>query len=296
MLFIKVPATTANIGPGFDAMGIALNLFNSIEIEKSESKSFDWNNTDVSLSEKENLIIQSLEYTLKKCEFVSGYAIKAIEMDIPVSRGLGSSAASVVLGILCANYLMNYKLNDNRMLEIANELEGHPDNVAPALFGGMITSVVKDNKVYSSNIKVPELLKFMVTIPNFKLSTDQARAALPSSYSRADCVFNISRAALLISSLVNSEFENLRVALDDKIHQSYRLALINFGKEYMDHSQKNGSLGEFISGAGPTMISLINEDEETFINNMKNFFNDNDLVWDIKSLTLNTDGYQIMEV
>lgn len=296
MLFIKVPATTANIGPGFDAMGIALNLFNSVEIEKSESKSFDWNNTGVSLSEDENLIIQSLEYTLKKCNQSSGYAIKAIDMDIPVSRGLGSSAASVVLGILCANFLMNYKLNDDQMLEIANELEGHPDNVAPALIGGMITSVVKDNKVYSSSIKVPELLKFMVTIPNFKLSTELARAALPDNYSKADCIFNISRAALLISSLVNSEFENLRVALDDKIHQSYRLPLINFGKEYIAHSEKNGSLGEFISGAGPTMISLVNSDEEEFISNMKEFFNDNDLGWDIKSLTLNTDGYQIMEV
>lgn len=296
MLFIKVPATTANIGPGFDSMGIALNLFNSIEIEKSESKSFDWNNTGISLSEEENLIIHSLEYTLKKCNVETGYSIKAIDMNIPVSRGLGSSAASVVLGILCANFLMNYKLNDDQMLEIANELEGHPDNVAPALIGGMITSVVKDNKVYSSSIKVPESLKFIVTIPDFKLSTELARAALPNEYSKADCVFNISRAALLISSLVNSEFENLRVALDDKIHQSYRLPLINFGKEYIEYSEKNGSLGEFISGAGPTMISLINNDEDAFLDNMINFFKDNELGWDIKSLTLNTDGYQIMEV
>lgn len=296
MLFIKVPATTANIGPGFDAMGIALNLFNSVEIKKSSEKAFDWSDTGVSLSEEDNLILYSLEYTLKKHNFSSGYSIKAIDMDIPVSRGLGSSAASVVLGILCANYLMNYKLNDNEMLEIANEIEGHPDNVAPALLGGMVTSVVENNKVYSSNIKIPSSLRFIVTIPNFKLSTERARAALPDKYSKEDCVFNISRASLLISSLVNSEFENLRVALDDKIHQSYRLPLISFGKEYIDFSKESGSLGEFISGAGPTMISLVNSNENLFIDNIKNFLEDNNLQWDIKALTLNIDGYQLMEV
>lgn len=296
MLFIKVPATTANIGPGFDATGIALNLFNSVEVAKSDLKSFDWNNTDISLSEEENLILYSLEYTLKKYNVSSGYSIKAIDMNIPVSRGLGSSAASVVLGIICANYLMEYKLNDTDMLEIATEIEGHPDNVAPALIGGMITSVVMDCKVYFSHIEIPKLLKFIVAIPNFKLSTELARKVLPNTYSKSDCIFNISRAALLISSLVNSEFHNLRVALDDKIHQSYRLALIESGDEYIKHSELKGSLGEFISGAGPTIISLVDNNEDIFMSNMKQFLADNNLKWEIKNLSINTDGYQIMEV
>lgn len=296
MAFIKVPATTANIGPGFDSMGIALDLFNSVEISESDSKSFDWNNTGISLSEEKNLIIYSLEFTFKKYNVNHGYSIKAIDMDIPVSRGLGSSAASVVLGILCANFLMGYPLNDDEMLLIANEIEGHPDNVAPALLGGMVTSVVSDEKILYSKINVPDNVVFMTVIPDFKLSTEMARKALPDSYSKADCIFNISRVALLVSSLNNGELENLRISLDDRIHQNYRMPLIPHCKDIFDISEKSGAIGEFISGAGPTMISLVGNNHSKFADKMRSHLASKGLNWDLKELNINKNGYQIVEV
>ena len=175
------------------------------------------------------------------------------KVDVPISRGLGSSAAAIVCGIYAAHYLMDYALSTKEIVSIATELEGHPDNVAPAILGNMVISVMADNKVIYSTIDFPEDIIFNVLIPNFKLSTEKARSVLPKEYKVADCIFNTSRLALLLNFLRDREYENLRICLEDKLHQPYRFDLINNSLEIFEESRKLGALGEFISGAGPTI-------------------------------------------
>ena len=296
MLYIKVPATTANIGPGFDTLGIALTLYNKIKIKKSNNKIFNWGSTNLDIPNKENFILTSLDYTLKKYNKDLGYEIEAIEMNIPVSRGLGSSASSIVLGIYAAFYIMNKSFNKSEILNIATEIEGHPDNVAPAIFGGMISSIVTDKRIIYTKTKFPNNIKFNVLIPNFKLSTYEMRKVLPKEFSKEDCIFNISRVAVLINSLNNNELENLKVALNDKIHQPYRLNLIENGKSIFNFINKTNSLGYFISGAGPTLISL--EKTENFSNNkeiLEKFLNSLENSWKVLSLDVDKEGAKAYE-
>ncbi|BEP28689.1 homoserine kinase [Helicovermis profundi] len=297
MFTIKVPATTANIGPGFDSIGIALNLFNEITVEKSDSKIFDWGNTGITLSKEKNLILTALEYTMDKFNISSGYHIVSEQMDIPISRGLGSSAASIVLGVYAAFFLMDFKFEKDKILEIATELEGHPDNVAPAIFGNLISSALLENSVIYSKTYIPNEIVFNVLIPDFKLSTEKARSVLPSSYSKEDCIFNISRVALLISALNNNEISIIKYALKDRIHQPYRLDLIENGQNIFEYLDSIKSLGYYISGAGPTLISLDKtntaEKNKKLIKNHLDKYKTN---WLVKTLEVCKDGVELKNI
>jgi homoserine kinase len=294
MLKIKVPATTANLGPGFDAIGLALNLFNEITVEKAPGKStFIWHDESILLTDEENLIITSMNYIFNKYKFTcDGYIIKSITCDIPVSRGLGSSASAIICGIVAANYLMGNTLGVEDYINISTEIEGHPDNVVPAILGGMVTSALIGDKVVYSKINVSNEIEYFALIPNFKLSTKVAREALPKEYSPSDLAFNISRVALLVSSFNNDEFHNLRYAFEDKMHQPYRLKLINDADKIFEKSKELMALGEFISGAGPTLLSLVHTNYSlSFESGMQSYLNDLEDNWKIKKLGVCTTGF-----
>lgn len=298
MVKIKVPGTSANIGPGFDTLGLALNIFNEIIVEKKNSGiEVLWDIPNPNIPLEDNLVYVALVHTLKKYKKEDlGCTVRMTKVDIPISRGLGSSAAAIVCGIYAAHYLMDYSLSTKDIVNIATELEGHPDNVAPAILGNMILSVMTGDSVLYSKIDFPEEIKFNVLIPNFKLSTEKARSVLPGSYSTADCVSNASRLALMLNFLKEKRYNDLRVCLEDKIHQPYRFELINNSLDIFEKSKELGALGEFISGAGPTLITWVDKNEETYKKELQKYLDTLDDKWEIKDLTINTTGTIIEEI
>ena len=298
MVKIKVPGTSANIGPGFDTLGLALNIFNEITVEKKNSGiEVLWDIPNPNIPLEDNLVYVALVHTLKKYKKEDlGCTVRMTKVDIPISRGLGSSAAAIVCGIYAAHYLMDYSLSTKDIVNIATELEGHPDNVAPAILGNMILSVMTGDSVLYSKIEFPEEIKFNVLIPNFKLSTEKARSVLPGSYSTADCVSNASRLALMLNFLKEKRYNDLRVCLEDKIHQPYRFELINNSLDIFEKSKELGALGEFISGAGPTLITWVDKNEESYKKELQKYLDTLDDKWEIKDLTINTTGTIIEEI
>lgn len=298
MVRIKVPGTSANIGPGFDTLGLALNIFNEITVEKKNSGiEVLWDIPNPNIPLEDNLVYVALVHTLKKYKKEDlGCTVRMTKVDIPISRGLGSSAAAIVCGIYAAHYLMDYSLSTKDIVNIATELEGHPDNVAPAILGNMILSVMTGDSVLYSKIDFPEEIKFNVLIPNFKLSTEKARSVLPGSYSTADCVSNASRLALMLNFLKEKRYNDLRVCLEDKIHQPYRFELINNSLDIFKKSEELGALGEFISGAGPTLITWVDKNEESYKKELQKYLDTLDDKWEIKDLTINTTGTIIEEI
>ncbi|OJV65705.1 MAG: homoserine kinase [Clostridiales bacterium 38-18] len=293
MVRIKVPATTANLGPGFDCLGMALELFQTITIEKNESeKKVLW--TDEKLVEdKDNYVIQAIEFVLEKFNHSTmGYSLVMEDTQIPVSRGLGSSAAALVAGLYAANYLLDYPLSQHDILNYANQLEGHPDNVAPAILGNVVLATTIDHQTIYSQIEFPQELELLVFVPNFKLSTDMARKALPDQYPREKVIFNISRMGFLVNSLITHNFQHLKMAFEDTIHQPYRYPLIEDSQLIINAIQQIDNLGYFISGAGPTLIALVRKGT---VLNMKELINTCEFKhkWQYYSLPVNHSGTTI---
>lgn len=260
---IKVPATSANIGSGFDALGIALTMYNEVEIEESdrlEITSLD----DVAVPlGADNLIFQSACRLYRECGKAAPKGLRIAQSNvIPMARGLGSSSACVAAGLLGANYLLGKPLGREELVNIACSIEGHPDNITPALLGGLTAAAVENGRVYAVTLHVADKFRFAAFIPDFELKTSLARSILPASVPREDAVYNLSRSALMAGSLATGNVDNLRVAVQDKLHQPYRLGLIPGAEEIFDLSYEYGSYATYISGAGPTVMSIISRRHE----------------------------------
>ena len=248
LITFKIPATSANIGSGFDSVGLALTLYNEIHIyENDNSKKIEFEISgegENEISTKDNMIYSAMKLVFKKLKSKpkKGYIIKCINR-IPLSRGLGSSSAAIIGGLLSASYMLGDKLSiEKDILNMAVQIEGHPDNVAPAILGGIISGVVKKNEDFKYiKIKPPKNLKAVVSIPNFYLSTETARNILPKEIKRADAIFNISRAALLTSALFSNRLDLLEIATEDKIHQGYRAKFIPNLNELFKEAKKAGA-------------------------------------------------------
>lgn len=192
MVTITVPATSANIGAGFDTMGLALNLFNTVKMEFSDQliiESMDRTQIPTGI---ENLVYQAVKKTFLFCNELVPTVRILQKNDIPMARGLGSSSACIVAGVLGANALMDYPLSKQQMVQIATEIEGHPDNVAPAILGGFVASVMEEKKVYSIKKPIDPKLEFGVFLPNFSLLTTKSREVLPQNVPYCDAIYNIS--------------------------------------------------------------------------------------------------------
>jgi homoserine kinase len=297
MFRITVPATTANIGPGFDAMGLALNLFLSVDVRAldSDEQRVVWADPKMEpLSDDKNLILISMTTTLRKFNMENqGFELIMRDCQIPVSRGLGSSASAIVAGIIAANELAGRQMTQKDIIDWATELEGHPDNVVPAILGGMSVSFQADGDVFTTQIPVPSQLGFAVMIPDFELSTKMAREALPDSYSKADCIHNLSRAAYLVGSFNNGSLSGLREALNDKVHQPYRIGLIQDGQHILDKTKELGAAGEFISGAGPTLIALYDKSNKDFRSLLKSELDELTNNWTLLDLDVCRQGVTV---
>lgn len=257
---VKVPATTGNLGPGFDVLGMALNLYNIVELEEpsncyyqieieGEGEKFLPRNSD-------NLVCRAINILFKRAFYRSpGWKLRLINK-IPLQRGLGSSAAAIVGGLVAANSITGNPFSFQELLTQAIELEGHPDNVAAALLGGIVVIVKQGDSYYYKRFFPSEGIKIYAVIPSFELSTSVARSVLPEVVPLQDAVFNLGRVALLTFALQEGNWDLLRIAVHDRLHQPYRRRLIPGLDEAMKAAKEAGAYGTFLSGAGPTVISF----------------------------------------
>ena len=294
MIHIRVPATSANMGPGFDSLGIALNMYNHIYFEEIE-EGFEIElkrkqSIDIPVN-KNNIIYKTIfDFYLEIGKTMPG--IKIIQKDyIPIARGLGSSAACIVAGLMAANYLSGYNYSKYDLAKIASKIEGHSDNTNPALFGSMVISAFDDYEMKYVKLNVPKNFVFVAMIPDFPVSTKDSRNVLPKTVSINDAIYNSSRVGLLVASIMNNSIDNLKMALDDKIHQPYRKHLIPRMKNIFEASESFGAVGTYLSGAGSTLMAIVTKDKiVNFEYKMKEFLKSMPNKWDLKSLNVDTEG------
>lgn len=260
-VIVEVPATSANCGPGFDCLGVALSLFNRLELWPAEADELRAEGEgEVALQGQST----SLAHRAARAAWEelglppTGFAISMRNV-VPFARGLGSSSAAIVGGLVAANEWARahrgVSLSDAQLLDLATRIEGHPDNVAPALKGSFcVCATREDGKAFALTPQVSQYPRFVVWIPEVELSTEKARGALPATYSRADCVFNLSRTALLVAALSTGDSEALAESVRDRVHQDYRAPLVPGWDALNEAARQLGALGTTLSGAGPTIL------------------------------------------
>jgi len=255
---VRVPATSANLGPGFDCLGMALDLFNTVTVETAQEIKIEvrGEGSDSLSRRADNLVYRSALALFQ----VSGKGSPKLAIEcqnqIPLARGLGSSAAAVVGGLVGANILAGEPLTRQRLLKLATEIEGHPDNVAPALMGGCQIVVKDGDRIVTSQVPVAKGLKAVIFVPDFPMSTQRARGVLPDRYPRGDVIFNLGRVALLVNALGQGTFEDLRIATQDRLHQRYRESLFPQMRTIIERVSLAGAVGVFLSGAGSSILAL----------------------------------------
>ena len=268
---VKVPASSANLGPGFDCLGLALPIYNTITIEEtvlpgtgieinmiSEEESIDDMVFDSIPKDENNIVYKAVEMLYNSIGQEPSELKINIQAQIPIARGLGSSSSIVVGGLLAANKLLGNPADEKALLAIATEVEGHPDNVAPTILGGVVLATQEEDGMVSySKLKWPEEWDITVCIPDFELSTEIARSVLPKEVPMQDAIFNAKHLAMLIQAL-NTKDENLmKVALKDRLHQQYREKLVPGMVDIIDaFKHEDGVLGAVLSGAGPSMLVI----------------------------------------
>lgn len=290
MIRVKIPATSANLGPGFDTLGVALSLYATYEFELIESGLIIEGCED-RFQNEDNLIYVAFKLAMQYMnEKFSGLYMK-INTDVPVSRGLGSSATCVVGGIMGANALCNNKLSKEEMLMLATKLEGHPDNVAPAIYGGLCASLMNNNKAYNVNYEINKDIKFIALVPNFETTTKSAREVLPKTVDYKDATYNVSRIAVLLKALEQGNEELILNSLDDKLHQPYRKTLIHEYDEVKRICLDNKAFGFAISGSGSTLMAL--SKDSNFANNISKELSKLSYNWKIYELEVDHNGARI---
>lgn len=258
MITVRVPATSANLGPGFDCLGIAFKLYSFFSF-KEIPKGLVITGCDEEYQNEKNLVYTSFRKTMDYLNFnVSGIEIN-IKSDIPVSRGLGSSAACIIGGVMGANAIAGNPLSKEEIFKICNEIEGHPDNIAPGIYGGFTASMVEEGVPYTVSYDISQKLYFCALIPDFMLSTSEARAVLPEKVPRSDAVYNVSRVAVLLKGLEMGDKTIISKSLSDKLHEKYRSPLIKEYEEVKKICREHGNTAMFISGAGPTIMNITDD-------------------------------------
>jgi homoserine kinase len=245
---VRVPASSANLGPGYDVLAAAVSLFLELEVEETGEFSFDPGGLDVSTG-PDNLIVRAFE----SLHPADGIAFR-LKSDIPLARGLGSSAAAIVAGLYAADHLFELGLSQEDFLARATEIEGHPDNVAAAIYGGFVICGGGDGDPTAARFDPPSGLEGIAVIPTAEVSTERAREAIPAEVPLADAVANVSAASRLVLGLQTADLDLVADGLADRIHQDRRRGLYSRSMDLVDEARALGALGATISGAGPTVL------------------------------------------
>ena len=288
---VCIPASTSNLGPGFDTLGIALKLHNFVRVTRVEGKGLDLISplaepageaATAMLNEAAKLFFRRAG----KKEIATDVSLSG---EVPIARGLGSSV-TVRLGVVAAlNELTRARLNKAQLLEIIAELEHHPDNAAPAIFGGFTVAGMAGKNVHCLHFPVSARLKFVALIPRFEVSTEKARALLPPNYSKADAVHNLNRAALISAAFASGNYAALRGLFDDRVHQPYRERLIPQLSRVIRAGEKAGAIGGWLSGSGSTIICVTLDKPQAVGRAMHKQLPDSD----VKILTAENEGFRI---
>ncbi|UJF36424.1 homoserine kinase [Paenibacillus hexagrammi] len=256
---VKVPASTANLGPGFDSLGMALNLYAWIDMAIAEKTSFHLIGDQMKglPTDKSNLIYKVAQMVFEEAGVHHPELEIAMYSDIPLTRGLGSSASAIVGALAAANALVDNKLSNDQLFQIATRLEKHPDNVGASLFGGIVVAFWDGDRAEYIRLEPDEHLEALVAIPAFQLSTEKARGVMPQQVSMKDAVFNLSHSSLLVAALSTGNLDMIRHAMKDALHQPYRAPLIPGMSKILEEAVQHGALGAALSGAGPTILTLM---------------------------------------
>lgn len=301
-LHAQIPATSANVGSGFDAVGIALTLYNDIYFTEEPDKDTitveieGWGANSLPRNFDENMVGQAMKaVAIKNRQSLPKGGTLRLVNAIPPARGLGSSSAALVGGILIGNALTGNKMTREDMLTMATVLEGHPDNVAPAIYGGLSVSIMVDGKTLTNSIPIDDDLSFITVSPEVEVSTEEARKALPKTIDYQSAVFNVSRVSFLVSSLFTKQYDRIAYGLQDKLHVPYRLRLIPSGELVLKKAVEAGALGATISGSGSTLIAFATDQEVQIMDTMINCFNDHGIAATGHILKCSNEGAKLVE-
>lgn len=253
MLKIKVPASTANLGSGFDCLGLALNIYNTFTVETADYDLLE--NDDPRFNNPDNLFLQAYRRGCAAAG-IEDHVHVIMETDIPVSRGLGSSAAMIAGGLAAASVLHDDILDDDQIFTLASEMEGHPDNAAPCIFGGLTASGISHGRYVTHQLELNPRWKFTVMIPDFEVSTAHAREIMPSSYPKATAAQSISHAIWEVEALRSGSLPLLKAGCEDLLHEPYRKKLITGYDELKAIAEENGQGVLLISGSGSTCLLI----------------------------------------
>ncbi|UFA50280.1 homoserine kinase [Deinococcus radiophilus] len=264
-ILVRVPASSANLEPGFDALGLSLPLYTTVQVRPAHALQI------IPLGEilagtpadESNYVYASMQALAAEVNQPLPPMRVEIRSDVPLARGLGSSAAALLAGLLAANTVLGEPLDRTEMLHLASRLEGHPDNVAPALLGGIVVGTFDGQQAHVLRIEPPAHLGVTLLIPDFELSTAEARRVMPGHYSQADAVFALSHAALTTAALMSGQLDLLAHAMQDRLHQPYRAPLVPGLKQILTEAPEHGALGVALSGAGPTVLCFHNRTQPT---------------------------------
>jgi homoserine kinase len=261
MICVRVPATSANLGPGYDAVGLALSLSMRISLDRAPSPVVEVHGAGADLIPHgpDHPAYRAASFVAELAGEYDAHFHLVQENDIPPARGLGGSAAALVGGAVAANDLLGRSMAAPDLLNLVCELDGHPDNAAPALLGGLVIGTLTPEGISAVRLE-PEDLKVVVAVPDFAVSTTAARRALPDSVPHKDASFNVGRAGLLLGALATGEYDLLRVAMQDRLHQPYRSHLIPGLEEVIEAAHAYGAYGACLSGSGPTVLAFAPED------------------------------------
>lgn len=298
MIKLKVPASSANMGAGFDTLGVALGLYNRITVEEiPEGLEIINKNTNSFIPrDGNNLIYRAMMYLFEH----TGYAPKGYRITqnskIPMTRGLGSSSACIIGGMLAANIISGRTLSYNEIIHLASKMEGHPDNVGPALYGGFCVSLTDGDTTIIKSTKIKNNIKFAVIIPDFFVATKKSRGVLPSKVDFRDAVYNISHASMMQASMISGDMSSLKIAARDKMHQQYRKSYVDGMEDIFEKTYSLGSNATYLSGSGPTVLSVLDSDYDRFYRGMREYFENNSLRWKCMILPIDNVGAVVSEV
>ncbi|MFN7919976.1 MAG: homoserine kinase [Bryobacteraceae bacterium] len=294
---LRVPATSANLGPGFDALGLALSVHLVCRFRRSERLRIRVTGRDADkiAADESNLIWQTAARVAEQ----HATSLPSIELDIdngiPLGKGLGSSAAALTAGVVIANRLLDLKWKPPRILDEAAHIEGHPDNVAACVLGSIVaTALDSGNVARAVRLEIHERYQVAVVVPDFALPTHEARAVLPTGYSRADAIFNVQRSALLIAALISGTTSAFPAALEDRMHQPYRCRLVP-GLEQILKLRAPGLLGCALSGAGPSVLVFYERGCEHVCEHVRDIFANHGKQSEVLKAAISPEGYTIEE-
>ena len=265
MIRVKVPATTANMGPGYDVLGMALSQYSTFQCQEDDKISLSIKGLEseklVNQDHEANLVVRSMNHLFKYVDkYPKGYKLEIIN-DIPLARGMGSSASAIVGGLLVANYLVGADLNQDEILKLATQIEGHPDNVAPALMGNIVLSTkASDDQVIYHSIKPFEAMTCVLFIPDYEVSTSMSRSVLPQSISMADAVHTSGHLSLMLAGFMTGNKDLIGQTMVDRLHEPYRKSLIKNFDDFKASALEVGAFAFSLSGSGSTIIAYCDHD------------------------------------